>query len=502
MPRRLYTLLILTALLLAVMQAPLPAHVTASGGAQAPAAAPTDWRTPLPAHVTANEGVRPQWVAAWTASPQGPFPIGHTFAEPSLRVVFRGAATVNQTLRLIVHSAAGGSLVRVRLSNVFGVRPLVIGSAYVGLRLYGSALVPGSNRRLTFDKRPTVVIPPGREVYSDPTPFNVTAERDLAVSLYLPFRTPAITWHASSFTTSYATGQGIGDDAATEDGAAFTYTMTSWFLLDGVDVYSSDTAGAVVALGDSITDGWVSTVNGDNRWPDVLARRLLDLPPTHRLSVVDAGIAGNMVEPSRIPCRPCGAPAVARLTRDVLDQAGVRAVILFEGTNDLGHGASAAYVIAGLRAIAARVHVRGLPIFAATILPYGGSGYMPLGRRLGGPGLGVRARAHVTVNPITRERAREEVNTFIRTSKTLDGVIDLDALLRDPRDPHRLNPRYDSGDHLHPNALGLQRIGDAIPINALEQSVYRRERTESSPARPVEPSHGRYAGLRAALAAR
>ncbi len=472
-PLRLYTLLALTALLPVVMR--LPAHVTASGG------------------------VRPHWVAAWTASPQGPFPVGHTFDEPSLRVVFRGAAAADQTLRLIVHGAAGGSLVRVRLSNVFGGRPLVIGAAYVGLRLYGAALVPGSNRRLTFDKRPTVVIPPGREVYSDPTPLDVPAERDLAVSLYLPFRTPAITWHASSFTTSYATAQGMGDDAAAEDSAAFAYTMTSWFWLDGVDVYSSDTAGAVVALGDSITDGWVSTVNGDNRWPDVLARRLLDLPPAHRLSVVDAGIAGNMVESSRIPCRPCGPPAVTRLTRDVLEQAGVRAVILFEGANDLGHGASAARVIAGLRVIAARVHARGLPIFAATILPYEGSGYMPLGRRQDGLGPGVRAGARRTFNPIVRERAREEVNTFIRTSRTFDGVIDLDALLRDPHDPQRLDPRYDSGDHLHPNALGLQRIGDAIPINALEQSVYRRERMESP---PTQPSHGRYAGSRAAPDAR
>jgi len=462
-PLRLYTLFGLAALPLAVMVMRLPAHVTASG-------------------------VRPHWVAAWTASPQGPFPVGHTFDEPSLRVVFRGAAAADQTLRLIVHGAAGGSLVRVRLSNVFGARPLVIGAAYVGLRLYGSTLVPGSNRRLTFDKRPTVVIPPGREVYSDPAPLDVPAERDLAVSLYLPFRTPAITWHASSFTTSYATAQEMGDDAAAEDGAAFAYTMTSWFWLDGVDVYSSDTAGAVVALGDSITDGWVSTVNGDDRWPDILARRLLDLPPAHRLSVVDAGIAGNMVEPSRIPCRPCGPPAVARLTRDVLEQAGVRAVILFEGANDLGHGASAASVIAGLRAIAARVHARGLPIFAATILPDDGSGYMPpCWRRCG---------------LVARERAREEVNTFIRTSKTFDGVIDLDTLLRDPRDPQRLDPRYDCGDHLHPNALGLQRIGDAMPINALERSVYRRGQTERPPVRPAAPSHGRYAGSHAAPAAR
>ena len=164
----------------------------------------------------------------------------------------------------------------------------------------------------------------------------------------------------------------------------------------------------------------------------------------------------------------------------MLNQAGVRAVILFEGANDLGHGASAAYVIAGLRAIAARVHAHGLPIFAATILPYGGSGYMPLGRRSGGPGAGARERIRGMVNSIARERAREEVNSFIRTSKTFDGVIDLDALLRDPRDPHRLDPHYDWGDHLHPNALGLQRIGDAIPINALERSVYRRERIANS----------------------
>ncbi len=476
-PLRLYILLALTALLPVVMR--LPAHVTASGG------------------------VRPHWVAAWTASPQGPFPAGYTFDEPSLNTAFRGAAAADQTLRLIVRGAAAGSLVRVRLSNVFGARPLVIGAAYVGLRLYGSALVPGSNRRLTFDKRPTVVIPAGREVYSDPAPLDVPAERDLAVSLYLPSRTPAMTWHASSFTTSYATAQGMGDDAAAEDSAAFAYTMTSWFWLDGVDVYSSDTAGAVVALGDSITDGWVSTVNGDNRWPDVLTRRLLEAPPAHRLSVVDAGIAGNTIEPSRIPCAICGPPAVTRLTRDVLGQAGVRAVILFEGTNDLGHGADAADVIAGLRAIAARVHARGLPIFAATILPDGGNNkYMPLQRRRDRPG--AHGRAHEKkVDPVARERAREEVNTFIRTSGTFDGVIDLDALLRDPHDPHRLDPRYDWGDHLHPNALGLQLIGDAMPIDALEQSVYRREQPASARPRSAPlPPYGRSVGSPAAPAVR
>ncbi len=443
----------------------------------------------LPAYVTANEGIRPQWVAAWTASSQGPFPVGYTFDEPSLNTAFRGAVAADQTLRLIVRGAAGGSLVRVRLSNAFGARPLVIGAAYVGLRLYGSALVPGSNRRLTFDKRPTVVIPAGREVYSDPAPLDVPAERDLAISLYLPSRTPAMTWHASSFTTSYSTAQGMGDYAAEENGMSFAYTMTSWFWLDGVDVYSADTAGAVVALGDSITDGWVSTVNADNRWPDVLARRLLEAPPAHRLSVVDAGIAGNMIAPSRIPCAICGPPAVTRLTRDVLGQAGVRAVILFEGTNDLGHGADAADVIAGLRAIAARVHARGLPIFAATILPQEGSGYMPLCWR--------------RCDLVTRERAREEVNTFIRTSGTFDGVIDLDALLRDPRDPQRLDPRYDWGDHLHPNALGLQLIGDAMPIDALEQSVYRREQPASAwPRSAPLPPYGRSVGSPAAPAVR
>ncbi len=260
----------------------------------------------LPAYVTANEGIRPQWVAAWTASSQGPFPAGYTFDEPSLNTAFRGAVAADQTLRLIVRGAAGGSLVRVRLSNVFGARPLIIGAAYVGLRLYGSALVPGSNRRLTFDKRPTVVIPAGREVYSDPAPLDVPAERDLAVSLYLPSRTPAMTWHASSFTTSYSTAQGMGDYAAEEDGTSFAYTMTSWFWLDGVDVYSADTAGAVVALGDSITDGWVSTVNGDNRWPDVLTQRLLEAPPAHRYRSSTRASPGTRSSPRASPARSAG----------------------------------------------------------------------------------------------------------------------------------------------------------------------------------------------------
>lgn len=414
------------------------------------------------------------WVAAWAAAPQGPFPYGYAFDTPVLRSIFQGDVARDQTLRLIVHCAAGGSHVRIRLSNLFGDRPLAVGAAYVGLPSAAARLVPGTNRRLTFGGRPVAVVPPGRDLASDPVALGIVAGQELAISLYIPAVSPAMTWHASAFTTSYSTAQGAGDHAADVGAGAYLFRTTSWFWLDGVDVYSS-AAGAVVALGDSITDGWKSIVDRDGRWPDVLARRLLAVPPARRLSVIDMGIAGNSLVPERIPCRKCGPPAVARLGRDVLAQPGLRAVIVFEGINDIGHGTSAARVIAGLRAIAGAVHRRGLPVYAATLLPDGGSSY-------------TKPRfCHCA--PAAREHIRQQVNAFIRTSKVFDGVIDLDLLLRDPLDRTRLAPAYDSGDHLHPNALGLQFIGEIIPLRYLERAAaqphpQRSRPVSGGPARP------------------
>ncbi len=400
----------------------------------------------------------PRWIAAWAASPQGPYATGYTVNEPSLAAALAfGGTAAHQTVRLIVHTAAAGDRVRVRLSNTFGAQPLTFGAASLARRATGATLSPGSVRRLTFGGRSIVTIPPGREMYSDPVRLTVSAQQDLAVSLYVPgLSGPAMTWHGSAFTTSYLSKPLAGDHSADQGAAAFPYTTTSWFWLDGVDVATTAYAGVVVALGDSLTDGVLSSIDGNNRWPDVLARRLLRLPVGRRESVVDAGISGNTV--SAIPCGPCGPASVERLDRDVLGQAGVRQVILFQGGQDIGRGASAAHIIAAMRDIARRVHARGLAIDGATITPDGGTTFFT-------------TPAICLCMPAQREAVRQAVNAFVRKSGVFDAVIDFDALLRDPRRPDHLNARYDSGDHLHPNVAGLQAMGDAIPLSIFAGST-------------------------------
>ena len=224
----------------------------------------------------------------------------------------------------------------------------------------------------------------------------------------------------------------------------------SWYYLSGLVVRSPGAAGTVVAFGDSITDGVQSTVGANVRWPNDLARRL-DAQRGPGLSVADEGIGGNRV---LIGSRCCGASAEARFARDALDQPGVRDIIVLEGINDIGFGAgppnagpdvSAARIIAGYEQLIAQAHARGLRIFGATLLPFQGAGYYTA----------------------AGEATREAVNTWIRTSGAFDGVIDFDAVMRDPADPLRLNPAYDSGDHLHPDDAGYQAMADAINLEML-----------------------------------
>jgi lysophospholipase L1-like esterase len=380
-------------------------------------------------------------LGTWSASPQ----------PPDLSGISRSGFN-HQTVRLIAYTHFPGSRLRVRLSNVFGSRPLLVGQADVALESAGAAIVPGSDRRLSFHGRRRVTIPPGAEVYSDPVRLSVAAEQHLAVSLYLPAATGPTTWHALAVQTNYVSGP--GDHAADTAGDAFTTQVASWFWLDGIDVVAPAPDRAVVTLGDSITDGTASTVNADARWPNFLARRLLATPAGHRVSVLDEGISGNRVLHDA-PC--CGVSALKRLDRDVLRQDGVRWVILLEGINDIGFSGitgpetaphtnvSAAQIIAGYRQIIARVHARGLRIYGATLTPFKGTVfpgyYSPAG-----------------------EQKRQAVNHWIRTSGAFDAVIDFDKAVRDPAAPLQLLPRYDSGDHLHPNDAGYAAMADAIDL--------------------------------------
>src|SRR6202158_2910329 len=377
----------------------------------------------------------------------------------------------NQTLREIVHTTIGGSAVRIRLSNTFGTRALRLDAVFIGLQKVGlqkmemqkaglledgAALVPRSNHEVTFGGSRSITIPEGAEALSDPISFSVGSEQNLAISLFMAGETGPATVHGSAFQTNYVSG--AGNFAAEEGANAFAMatgsrTAGSWYFLSAVEVLApADVKGAVVALGDSITDGASSPPEKNERWTDVLARRLL--AGDTKIAVLNAGIGGNRV----LTSSPCwGQNALARLGRDVLAQAGIDVGILFEGTKDIGQPDTRALetnpclsrtqvtadeIIAGYKQIIARTHARGLKIFGATILPYQGFG------------------AWTT----TGEAKRAEVNQWIRTSRAFDGVIDFDAALRDSAIPTRMAPKYDSGDHLHPGPAGHEAMGNAVDL--------------------------------------
>jgi lysophospholipase L1-like esterase len=348
---------------------------------------------------------------------------------------------------------------RIRLSNNFGTAPVTIGHAFVGVQESGSNLVPGTNRELTFGGRQAVTIPVGTEVFSDPVHLETGHEgggaQALAVSLYTPGTTGPITWHAAAFTTSYISFPGAGDHTAEPAGDVYANSTTSWYWLDGVEVRADSDTKVVVAFGDSITDGFFSTLNGEDRWANFLDRRL-KAQSDSSFSVVNEAIGGNMVIAVRPApgCTLCdGERAGIRLERDVFGQAGVTTVVWLEGINDIGGAdASAATVIDGMRAIITRVHARGLKIIGATLTPSGGTAFGDYGTT-------------------TANTQRNIVNEFIRHGGWFDGVVDFDAVTRDPATPGFLLPQFNLqsttggvGDHLHPSRPGFIAMADAFDL--------------------------------------
>jgi lysophospholipase L1-like esterase len=352
-----------------------------------------------------------------------------------------------QTVRNIVFLSAGGDAVRVRLSNAGGVNPLMVGSASVAISNGGAAAVAGSVQALSFAGRSSILIAAGGEVVSDPVPMSVQPMATLAVSVYLPGSTGLATQHYFAAQTNYlAAGDATGSVAATP----FTQAISCWMFVSGVDVKGSQhVIGNIVALGDSITDGYLSTTNANHRYPDFLAQKLAAKNGV-TMSVSNAGIIGNELLTIR-PQLQFGYPTPARLGRDTLLQSGARAVILLEGINDIGDkSAQASDLIAVDLQIIAAAHVAGLKIYGGTLLPFGGSNSI-YGGDYGTP---------------AGETQRQALNAWIRSSGAFDGVIDFDATLRDPSNPSYLLPAY-VGDPLHPNDAGYQAMANTVDVDAI-----------------------------------
>jgi lysophospholipase L1-like esterase len=347
----------------------------------------------------------------------------------------------NQTLRQIVHVTIGGDRVRVVFSNAFGAAPLTVGSAHVALRQKDAAIVSNAGRPLTFDGRRSATIRAGAILVSDPVSLAVPNFADLAVDLYLPGDVNAevttLSSHFGALQTNYLSPP--GDHAGASDMPVIS-TIQSWYFLARVEVTASDEVGAIVAFGDSITDGTRSTPDTNRRWPDELARRLM--AQNIRMGVLNVGIAGNQVLGDG-----AGVSALARFDRDVLVQTGVTHVIVLESINDIGiardnPSPSAADLIAGHKQLIERAHARGLRIYGATLTPFEGAGYWSS----------------------EGEAKRKAVNEWIRTGKAYDGVIDFDAAVRDPASPNRLLPQFDPGDRLHMNDAGYEAMAEAVDL--------------------------------------
>jgi lysophospholipase L1-like esterase len=381
-----------------------------------------------------------RWTGAWSTS--------EIAASPDVPVPNWSAGFDDQSLRQVVRVSRGGSALRIRVSNVFGTGPLRLAGASIGRAGEGAAVRPGTLRPLRFDRALWTTVPAGREVTSDAVELRVAPLDRFAVTLYFATPTGPATFHPFALATTY---RASGNHVLDQGGGAFGETSESSFFLSGVEVSGQHRGdrGAVVAFGDSITDGSFSTPDADNRYPDELAERLL--AAGRPMGVLNAGIGGNQV---LTDAAGFGERATARFQRDALDQPGVRTVIVLEGVNDLGFGAgngtlpTAGELIAGHRTLIRAAHARGVKVIGATILPFKGTIY---------PGYWTEQG----------EVVRDAVNDWIRTGGEYDAVADLAAAVADPADPDLIRLEFDGGDGLHPNDAGMRAMAGAVDLRTL-----------------------------------
>ena len=423
-----------------------------------------------------------KWVTSWASSQQVPEP-RNALGDTDLQ---------DTTLRQIVHLSLGGPQLRVKVSNRYGVAPLRLSSVHIAkpASIDSSAIIPETDKALTFAGKADVTIPAGADYLSDAIAYPMTPQSDLTITMHIPEQPKVQTSHPGSRATSYF----VHGNAVSAPELKDAKTVEHWYFISGVEVLTVPEAEAVAILGDSITDGNGSTTNGNNRWTDVLARRLQANAGTKSVAVLNHGIGGG-----RILKDGLGPNAMARFNNDVLAQAGIKYLIVFEGINDIGtlshgnaeppqppapttpptpppqpepatpedHAALVHNITAAYQQMIDRAHTHGIRIYGATILPFAGSMYSKR-------------------NP-AGEADRQAINEWIRTPGHFDAVIDLDKALRDPAHPEQLLPEYDKGDHLHPSVAGHAAIGNAVPLELLKGGLKMAITFDDLPAHSALP---------------
>jgi lysophospholipase L1-like esterase len=367
------------------------------------------------------------WTGTWATGPQ--------LVEPGNLPPAPGLA--HNTLRQVVYVSIGGNRLRVRFSNAYGNGPVELREVQLARSLGGEVIDAESSRQLLFAGTPSVTIPKGAVISSDPLDFSLESQSLVALTLTFGEAPSDVTGHPGSRTTSFLAQGALAGAASLSP----SVKVEHWYYIAGIDVAAEAPGSALVTLGDSITDGRGSTTDGNNRWPDNLSRRLRASPETSGVAVLNLGIGGNAVLSGGL-----GPTGSSRFQRDVLEQSGVKWAIVLHGVNDIGGSASPAVadaLIEAYRGFVAAAHERRVRIYGVPILPFAGSQY----------------------DSPQHEAARQAVNDWIRTPGNFDAVIDLEAAVRDPDRPSALLPAYDTGDHLHLSVAGYQRMADAIELS-------------------------------------
>ena len=422
--------------------------------------------------LTLTASAQSQWVATWASSQQVPRPTivrpptppppadaSATPATPPAPPPTRPPRSFNnQTVRMVMRASLGGSSLRVHLSNAFGATPLYVGSAHVALRDKDSAILPASDHALTFNGKPSVTIPLGAEIISDPVALDLKPLAEFAISVFIPNDSGSASTHALGLHTTWVKSGDVTSAPDLADGEK----LQSWYWVSGIDVQAPEESAAIVALGDSITDGATSTPDTDSSWPSVLSQRLTANPATAKIAIVNQGISGN-----RVLGDGAGVSALARFDRDVLAQPGVKWLMILEGINDMNLAGrppnpnapappdtgrpplSADDLIGAMKQMVLRAHDHGIKVIGCTLTPFGNG-----------------------TDKV--EAMRQALNAFIRTPGSFDAVVDFDQVIRDPADQRQFRAGYNKSDKLHPNDAGYKAMADAIDLSLFTKSARAR----------------------------